>query len=170
MTPIIPVLATTRSPAIVPSRTSSLVSATAPIPETISVLPAVQVSTKPKREPSEDFDEKLYSCPQGVKRVRTICVEEESEFAVIPEPTNASDVPKIVRRGCPGDFWKCKPDELEKRTYWTSFLKFRKHFEAHHLDGNLTDDYRWKCHLCDHDSFGANGHNLMMHFWDTHFK
>lgn len=170
MTPIIPVLATTRSPAIVPLRATSFVSATAPIPKTIPIFPAVQVSTKPKREPSENFDEKLYTCPQGAKRLRTTSVEEESGFAVIPEPTNAPDVPKIVRRGCPGNFWKCKPDDLEKRTYWTSFLKFRKHFEAHHLDDNLTDDYRWKCHLCDHDSFGANGHNLMVHLWDTHFK
>ncbi|CAN9467248.1 unnamed protein product [Alternaria alternata] len=122
-----------------------------------------------KREPSEDFEEKPDSSPEGAKRARTTSMNGELDFPDGPEPTNSSEPITITRRGCPGDFWKCKPDDLKKRTYWTSFKKFRKHFDAHHLEHNVTDDYRWKCHLCDHDSFGGNGHDLMLHLWNAHF-
>ncbi|CAN9254861.1 unnamed protein product [Alternaria alternata] len=149
--------------------------ATVPLPTNVllpkpKLTPAtVPVSTRLKREPSEDFEEKPHSSPQGAKRARTTSMNGDLDFPNGPEPTNPSESTTITRRGCPGDFWKCKLDDLKKRTYWTSFKKFRKHFEVHHLKHNVTDDYRWKCHLCDHDSFGGNGHDLMLHLWNVHF-
>ncbi|CAN9284630.1 unnamed protein product [Alternaria alternata] len=167
---ILPVFATGSPPAIVPTIATVPLPANAHFPEPEIIPATAPVSTRLKREPSEDFEEKPDSSPEGVKRARTTSMDEESDFPDGPEPKKSSEPTTITRRGCPGDFWKCKPNDLEKRTYWTSFKKFRQHFEAYHLENNRTNDYRWKCHLCDHDSFGGNGHGLLLHLWNAHFE
>ena len=91
------------------------------------------------------------------------------EHAGMSETRDALGPVKTHRRGCPGNCWNCKPAELKPRTYWTSFKKFREHYQIH-LEDHRVNGHRWQCRLCDHDSFGGNGHDLMQHLWDTHFK
>jgi hypothetical protein len=164
------------------------------IPPIVPVPAAIPTPMKLKREPSEDFDEKPGSPSQGVKRARTASMEDKvpgsidvpkptyplgpmypseptdaPEPAAIPEPTDILRPAKRHRRGCPDNFWGCKPAELSARKYWTSFKKFRQHFESH-MENYRIEGYRWKCDLCDHDSFGGDGYDLKKHLWDTHFE
>ncbi|CAN9245588.1 unnamed protein product [Alternaria alternata] len=140
----------------------------------IPVLETLRTSTKLKREPSENLDEKPDTSLQGAKRVRTAVFEEEPMSKIAPESENVSQatnvrVPaKTHRRGCPGNFWNCQPSELKPRTYWSSFKKFREHYKTH-LEDHRVEGHRWQCHLCDHDPFWGNGHDLIQHLYDNHF-
>ncbi|RYN70830.1 hypothetical protein AA0117_g10146 [Alternaria alternata] len=126
------------------------------------------------REPSEDFNKKPDAPFQGVKGAYTATMERYKlksvpEFVGMSEATEASGPANTHRRGCPGNCWNCKPKELKPRTYWTSFKKFREHYKTH-LEDHRVEGHCWQCHLCDLDSFGGNGHDLMQHLWDAHFK
>jgi hypothetical protein len=152
------------------------------MPPIVPVPAAIPTPMKLKREPSRDFDEKPESSSQGVKRARTASMEDKvpgsidapkpidaPEPTAVPEPTDIPRPAKRHRRGCPGNFWGCKPAELRARKYWTSFKKFREHFESH-MEDYCIKGHRWKCDLCDDDSFGGDGYDLIKHLWDTHFE
>jgi hypothetical protein len=170
------------------------------IPQTVSIPPIVPVPAaiptpmKLKREPSGDFDEKPESPSQGFKRARTASMKHKVPGSMdapkspcppkpthtpkptavpgptaVPESTDKTRPTKKHRRGCPGNCWECKPAELSKRKYWTSFKKFRAHFASHMHDYRM-EGCRWQCDLCNHDSFGGDGYDLMKHLWDTHFE
>ncbi|KAI4649977.1 uncharacterized protein J4E78_008258 [Alternaria triticimaculans] len=78
----------------------------------------------------------------------------------------------IVRRGCPGNGWKCKPHEESTRKYWDSKTGFETHFTAIHMEG-CADGFRWKCPLhvrgCAR-SFAGNGSDLLDHLWFDHWE
>ncbi|OAG14562.1 hypothetical protein CC77DRAFT_559887 [Alternaria alternata] len=148
---------------------------TGPVPSFRPTFAVLHARTKLKNELSEKFDEKSVSSPQGARCARTTFTEEEPEPINTSGPADFSDTtgpPRPVRahrRGCPGNHWNCKPAELKPRTYWTSFKKFREHYKIH-MEDHRVDGHRWQCCLCDHDSFGGNGHDLAQHLWDAHFK
>ncbi|CAI9634144.1 unnamed protein product [Alternaria burnsii] len=155
-------------------RVETLLVSAAPTSSNKSVFTARPTSIRLMREPSEGFDKKLDVSFQEAGRVSTAIMERHKPKNV-PESVDksgATDVPgpaKTHRRGCPGNCWNCKPRELKPRTYWTSFKKFREHYKTH-LEDHRVEGHRWQCHLCDLDSFGGNGHDLMQHLWDAHFK
>ena len=145
------------------------------VPSFVPTFAALHTPTKLKREPTEDFDQKPISSLQGAKRARTAFTKEQPEPTTALEPAGNSETTgpprpvKAHRRGCPGNCWNCKPAELKPRTYWTSFKKFREHYRIH-MEDHRVDGHRWQCCLCDHGSFGGDGHDLVQHLWDAHFK
>ncbi|KAI4653446.1 hypothetical protein J4E93_001212 [Alternaria ventricosa] len=80
--------------------------------------------------------------------------------------------PAIVRRGCPGNGWKCKPHEGSTRKYWESKTGFENHFTASHME-ECADGFRWKCPIhvrgCAR-SFAGNGSDLLDHLWNHHWQ
>jgi len=80
--------------------------------------------------------------------------------------------PVIVRRGCPGDSWRCKPHKGNVRKYWESRKRFNDHFKDEHLEDCRLYDGSWQCPLsdrgCPSPSF-ARGSDLLAHIWDDHW-
>ncbi|RYN70786.1 hypothetical protein AA0117_g10169 [Alternaria alternata] len=122
-----------------------------------------------KREAPEDFGNEPGGPFQDAKRARAISTDQEPEPTIVTQPIKAA-LRTNRRTGCPGQDWKCKPKELKGRRYWTSFNQFCRHFLMYHSGDYLDKGYRSQCNLCDHDSFGASGHDLARHLWDTHLQ
>jgi hypothetical protein len=122
-----------------------------------------------KREAPEDFGNEPGGPFQDAKRARAISTDQEPEPTIVTQPIKAA-LRTNRRTGCPGQDWKCKPKELKGRRYWTSFNQFCRHFLMYHSGDYLDEGYRSQCNLCDHDSFGASGHDLARHLWDTHLQ
>ncbi|KAH6865678.1 hypothetical protein BKA58DRAFT_225739 [Alternaria rosae] len=165
--------APTPTPTTMLTPTTVSTSAIVPTPDTVLTPATIPTPMNNKRELSEAFDEEPSSSSQDIKRPRTDSMDGETTGA--PQATNAPLATKISRRGCPGDKpaenekqWKCNPEDLLKRECWTSFKKFRKHFEVHHLQTYGADNSRWQCSFCS-DSFAGPGYALIMHIWVTHF-
>jgi len=122
-----------------------------------SRLPYTIIESPPTTK-RDSVDEDTAPHPQAAKRPRTSYKGKE--------PAQAS----ITREGCPGDDWKCKPEQLKQgRKAWDTLKRFREHFEAEHLEGCRVEGHRWQCPLCDHPSFGGNGSELLKHLWHTHW-
>jgi hypothetical protein len=138
-------------------------------PTTIPIHSTIPVPKKRKRGIYEGLEDKCGVFSQRAKRACIIPIYPKSESTNSAQPTHTTRPTKSHARGCPGHNWNCKPTELESRTYWTSFKKFREHYETH-LEDHRVEGYRWQCLLCNHDSFGGNGHNLVQHLWEIHLK
>jgi len=104
-------------------------------------------------------DEVTTPRPQASKRPRTLRKGKEPA-----QPT-------VTRRGCPGNSWACKPDELKQgpRKYWDTRGGFFDHFDAEHLEDCRVVGNRWQCPVCERPSFGGDGYDLKIHMWDEHW-
>ncbi|KAI4906461.1 hypothetical protein J4E90_010535 [Alternaria incomplexa] len=140
---------------------NTLVYSTSEAPSTFEPLPTAESSTTVKPPPAakrESIDEGTAPRPQALKRPRTSRKGKE--------PVQ----PAVVRRGCPGNNWGCKPHEQRTRKYWDTRIGFFNHFDAEHLGECRVAGNRWQCPACERPSFGGDGHELKKHMWDDHWE